>query len=277
MKSVKVIAGFGIFGFLLSFLTGLIAGRKFSHIIIDALIFLFVFAAIGALIYFFAAKIILSPAEGDSLSDSVSDQRQSSPSSSSQAVDILVEDEDLPEEENASQFFVGTNHQMLNDGDLSSSSPDTGSGAEYNQVSPQNVVEKKEVLDDVSKNNEVAFNSVSSSDGFVPMPLAETRKNISGTEAKTLSEVKQSESENESGSYDQGGGSEELGVLPDLEDIAGAPSAPGASLDQTSDEDSSSSWENSNKSGSSDASEVTEGKDAALMAKAISTLLAKED
>ncbi len=275
MKSVKVIAGFGIFGFLLSFLTGLIAGRKFSHIIIDALIFLFVFAAIGALIYFFAAKIILSPAEGDSLSDSVSDQHQSSPSSSSQAVDILVEDEDLPEEENASQFFVGTNHQMLNDGDLSSSSPDTDSGAEYNQVSPQNVVEKKEFLDDVSKNNEVAFNSVSSSDGFVPMPLAETRKNISGTEAKTLSEVKQSE--NESGSYDQGGGSEELGVLPDLEDIAGAPSAPGASLDQTSDEDSSSSWENSNKSGSSDASEVTEGKDAALMAKAISTLLAKED
>ena len=164
---------------------------------------------------------------------------------------------------------------MLNDGDLSSSSPDTDSGAEYNQVSPQNVVEKKEVLDDVSKANEVAFNSVSSSDGFVPMPLAETRKNISGTEAKTLSEVKQSE--NESGSYDQGGGSEELGVLPDLEDIAGAPSAPGASLDQTSDEDSSSSWENSNKSGSSDASEVTEGKDAALMAKAISTLLAKED
>lgn len=275
MKSVKVIAGFGIFGFLLSFLTGLIAGRKFSHIIIDALIFLFVFAAIGALIYFFAAKIILSPAEGDSLSDSVSDQHQSSPSSSSQAVDILVEDEDLPEEENASQFFVGTNHQMLNDGDLSSSSAATDSGAEYNQVSPQNVVEKKEVLDDVSKNNEVAFNSVSSSDGFVPMPLAETRKNISGTEAKTLSEVKQSE--NESGSYDQGGGSEELGVLPDLEDIAGAPSAPGASLDQTSDEDSSSSWENSNKSGSSDASEVTEGKDAALMAKAISTLLAKED
>ena len=58
MKSVKVIAGFGIFGFLLSFLTGLIAGRKFSHIIIDALIFLFVFAAIGALIYFFAAKIL---------------------------------------------------------------------------------------------------------------------------------------------------------------------------------------------------------------------------
>ena len=275
MKSVKVIAGFGIFGFLLSFLTGLIAGRKFSHIIIDALIFLFVFAAIGALIYFFAAKIILSPAEGDSLSDSVSDQRQSSPSSSSQAVDILVEDEDLPEEENASQFFVGTNHQMLNDGDLSSSSAATDSGAEYNQVSPQNVVEKKEVLDDVSKANEVAFNSVSSSDGFVPMPLAETRKNISGTEAKTLSEVKQSE--NESGSYDQGGGSEELGDLPDLEDIAGAPSAPGASLDQTSDEDSSSSWENSNKSGSSDASEVTEGKDAALMAKAISTLLAKED
>lgn len=275
MKSVKVIAGFGLFGFLLSFFTGLIAGRKFGHIIVDALIFLFVFAAIGALIYFFAGKIIFSNTDSDGLGDSVSEQRQSTPTSSNHAVDILVEDEDLPAEENASQFFVGTGHQMLNEGDLSSTQPHSSVAEENQQNITQGTSGATQNLSDVSGANKSALNTVSPSDGFVPMPLAETRMNISGTEAKTLSEVNQSEKESKN--YDQGGGSDELGVLPDLEDIAGAPSAPGAGFDQTSDEDSSSSWENSNKSGSSDASEVTEGKDAALMAKAISTLLAKED
>lgn len=264
MKSVKVIAGFGFSGFLLSFFTGLAAGRKLGHVMIDAFIFLLVFAAIGAVIYFFAGKIIFSSSDSDSLSEVASSDASEGSHSGSHSVDILVEDEDLPDEENPSQFYVGSGHQMLNQGDFSDK---TGTNSLHEETKNEQPAQNADFSEKLSS-------SQTQSGEFVPVLLGETSQNISGTEAKTYSEVQQTEQITDNS--DQEIGEQQLGVLPDLEDIAGAPSAHAAGLEQTGDEDSSSSWNNTNSS-ASDASEIAEGKDAALMAKAISTLLAKDD
>lgn len=284
MKNAKFITGFSIFGFLLSIISSFGSHRSFGAKIFLAV----VFAVIFALCAFFISFLYTNFLEGESNSGfgEPSGAVQSGASTASaHAVDITVQDEELPSEENENQFFVGSKHQMLNEGDMVSISENENKTAAVDKIKMENQNSSAQPVntpaanisdaDTVSQNNSVSNNA-----GFVPVSLTENADNFSSIESKSADEVKHEEKIASMNSMpvmesaDKNTG--ELDVLPDLEDISGI-KASGHSNESGMAEGSDFS-EEKNISGGSGASaeEVTQGKDAELMAKAISTLLAKE-
>ncbi len=276
MKNLKFILGFSIFGFALSFFFGLFSGAAFGRILLLAFIFALVFAVLGFAMQFLFQKVL-------NISDSYADsspvsENASRPYSTGQNVDITIEDQDFPEGSDDSQFFVGTNHQMLNEEDMKGSAKASSSaiegmpaleGSETDSF-PGDAPEGGDAArksEDSARQKILSANAESSS-GFVPISFSETASNITGTESKTAREVGGGNMESLSdGSIGEGSSAEELDTLPDLEDITSAAPRPSGADD---------SYIPSGQSSGRDASEITEGRDVSLMAKAISTLLAKE-
>lgn len=284
MKNAKFITGFSIFGFLLSIISSFGSHRSFGAKIFLAV----VFAAIFALCAFFILFLYTNFLEGESNSGfgEPSGAVQSGASTAStHAVDITVQDEELPSEENENQFFVGSKHQMLNEGDIVSISENENKTDAVDKIKMENQNSSAQPVntpaanisdaDTVSQNNSVSNNA-----GFVPVSLTENADNFSSIESKSSDEVKREEKLASMNSMpvmesaDKNTG--ELDVLPDLEDISGI-KASGHSNESGMAEGTDFSEENKISGGSgASAEEVTQGKDAELMAKAISTLLAKE-
>lgn len=299
MKNIKLIAGFSVFGFCLSFFFGLFSKSGFGRIILFAFIFALVFAVLAFALQFVFEKVLDLNGNEDFPSQGAS---QESSNSVGQNIDITVEDEEFPREEGEPQFFVGTNHQMLEESDMSSGIK--ASKAEANTKSEASKAEKpfltssgngipespradsaslqaKEKILSANASASASFTAESQpepalkkAEGFVPINLGETPKNISGTEARLIQEVNPASNDStreDSSSENRDSLDEELDTLPDLEEITS--SAPKITI-SSADEDSSS--EDGVSVSSKDISEVTEGKDVTLMAKAISTLLAKD-
>ena len=268
MKNLKFIIGFAIFGFLLSFFSGLFSGAGFGIVLLKALLFALIFGALSFGISIVFQKFLASDVSESVISENKTDSHPAK--KSEHAVDIVLENEDLPPEENIQPFLVGGQHQMLNQKDV----------ADANQASAAtsnaNLSKTEEELDSI-EGSIMDANKQANNGGFVPMPLAETASNISGTEAKTVSEVNSMQKNNmdasDSNTVSQtANDSEDLDTLPDLEDLPQQQVVP-ATVEDEMVEDSDFS---KNGVPSKDADEIAKGKDAALMAKAISTLLAKE-
>lgn len=269
MKNVKFIAGFSCFGFLLSFISGFASrGNNFGRIVIHAVIFAAVFAVLAVVIDLVFGKVL--DIEGDISYEAQSGENSGNSASapSSHAVDITVQDEDLPSEENAPQFFVGSGRNMLNPDDVKTVVTEPKSETNENAVSAANVVatETKTVGESADVNK-----------GFVPVTLGETPSNISSVEAKTQAEVDSSEQKRNSVSAMTSGdaGDGDLDSLPDLEDLTGYQQSNTPIMDEDSIAETSDSSDMGSVSTVS-AEEVTSGQDVELMAKAISTLLKKE-
>lgn len=279
MKNLKFILGFAGFGFVLSFISGLFSGSSFGLILVHAIIFAVVFAILGFGVSFLYDKFISTDSSEPSITENAPEQKVSG--KSNHAVDIVLQSEELPQDENSQQFFVGQPN-MLNSNDVSTSQAEvpsvtqTQAAPSSNSADDKTAIHSLESLDSleeqVSNNNTAAGNS-----GFVPMPLAETASNLSGTEAKTVAEVKNEERRNKNSLDEEiekksSDDSEDLDSLPDLEDLPQQQSVvPTTEEQMVEDSDFS-----KNGVPSKDADEIAKGKDAALMAKAISTLLSKE-
>ena len=307
LKNIKFAAGFSIFGFVLSFIFGLFSRPfVFFHTFLIALIFAVVFACLGMGLQILFDKVL----DFQSQEDGFAPQGAASVSSGApvgQNVNIVIEDEDIPQTEGESDFFVGTNHQMLNDEDVLSDEKKNGpedsvvekrreSAAAVEKASEpifkaQGLVQSADNIlttnlgaassDPASAMREKIASENSSSSGFVPISLGcETPKNISGTEARNINEVTSNSSSGQTSGTNSANNtaavqddSAELDVLPDMDEITSS----GQKKLSEDSEELPSDDEGFTPSGSSkDASEVTEGKDAALMAKAISTLLSQD-
>lgn len=305
MKNIKLIAGFSVFGFCLSFFFGLFSKSGFGRIILFAFIFALVFAVLAFALQFVFDKILDLNGNEDFSSQGAASE---SSSLAGQNIDITVEDEEFPAEEGEPQFFVGTNHQMLEESDMKNGSKlsaaeadaksavskagkplfsSSGNGdLEKQGADSASALAKEKILSanvSASSSYTAASNnpaekteepSAKKTEGFVPINLGETPKNISGTEARLIQEVNPAsyDSTREDSSLENRNSmDDELDTLPDLEEITS--SAPKITI-SSADEDSSS--DDGVSVSSKDVSEVTEGKDVTLMAKAISTLLAKD-
>lgn len=276
MKNIKFISGFSIFGFLLSIISSLGSHRAFGLKFLLALVFAIVFGACAFLISFLYANFL----EGES-SGAFAEAPSSGGSSGVHAVDITVQDEELPSEENESQFFVGAKHQMLNEEDLSSikeNPSDNSATIDKIKMENQNSSDAQPVTNSPASSVS-AKPSDSNNSGFVPVSLTENADNFSSIESKSVEEVKRDEkiaAMNSMPTMEASNNNGELDVLPDLEEISG-PQIPSASHEDGLAEGTEFS-ESKNISGGSGASaeEVTQGKDTELIAKAISTLLAKD-
>lgn len=278
MKNLKFIAGFSIFGFLLSIFSSLKnASRSFGGRFFIALCFALGFGILAAAIMFVTQKFVLAENTAD-ISDSgnSSEKNPRNSVSGSQPVDIVVQDEDLPSEDGGSQFYVGENHQMLNDEDLQDmkkdSEPQVAESSGSSELRQKKEAENiSETAAQIKKENSSSVNA-----GFVPLNFAENPSNISSVESKSVNDVKTSpESEDSSASGENN--SEALDVLPDLEALSEATPAAGSGSSGFSENSDFSENKNTVSASSGDSSpEKSSGQDAELMAKAISTLLSKD-
>ena len=264
MKNLKFIIGFSIFGFLISFVSGFASNSTFLKMLLNAFIFLFVFAFLGAAIVFLWDKFLSTEFQN---AEYVTSKNDNSSKTAGQTVDITIQDEALQNDDNASQFFVGSNHQMLTKEDVAekvknnnvaSDSPEKVDswGADIKTVS----VDKKQDVSDANNS------------GFVPVALAENPANISSSEAKSGLEYQNIDN---SSKNNESSGSVELDVLPDLQELQNI-----QEMTSSKDVQEAPSVESTGfvvedaKKAVSEAN--ADSKDAALMAKAISTLLSKE-
>ena len=108
MKNLKFIAGFSIFGFLLSIFSSLKnASRSFGGRFFIALCFALGFGILAAAIMFVTQKFVLAENTAD-ISDSgnSSEKNQHNYVSGSQPEVSVVEDDELPAEEGGAQFYL---------------------------------------------------------------------------------------------------------------------------------------------------------------------------
>ena len=263
MKNVKFIAGFSIFGFLLSLISGLIshsspAGVIFLHALIFALVFAFL--AVGLQFVFEKVLDIDCQADQSAGTEAVS---ASGTGSEKHSVDFYVEDEELSDDDNDAQFFVGNNHQMLYEDDVSPENKN-----------PSAEQEGSSLQEEIARQN-------GDSAGFVPVSFVEKPDTLSGTEAKSMNEIKSNEKKSEmSDGFEASPASDDnepLDILPDLESISTS-GISSVSVSENSEPDADGAFNPSGHSGQEkSADEIAEGQDAAVMAKAISTLLAKDN
>jgi len=263
MKGAKFIGFFAGCGFLLSFLFGLFSHTSFLSVILKALLFAVVFGILGLLINILFEKFLAeegsefsSDGMGLGTTGTVSDgdikTSDTKASSKGHFVDITIQDEDLEQSEGDNHFVVGDKHQMLTDADMRSHD-----SAQHSQ----------------NDNKQ----------GFVPLKNFENLKNLSGKEAVSPDETESVDSVKAGGLEDSNdvmsiGSSnsmDTIDTLPDMNHLdfaSGDDSSDDEEIDTGTDSEFVSSA-NTRRNGDN----VPEVKDAALIAKAISSVLSNED
>ncbi len=257
MRGAKYIGLFAGCGFILSFVSGLFSHSSILSVLLKALIFAVIFGLLGLGISFIYSKFLSDGTDGDYQSD-YSAGSSSVPAGGSALgnnVDITIQDEELAPSESDNHFVVGDNHQMLNDSD---------------------------VRDTANTGSETS----SSSQGFVPLRNFETVKNFSGKEAVIPAEavaaapVEQASTPEPAvrapspsfGSSNEDGG---IDTLPDMENFVFSEGS-----DSDSDDDSGPGTDSefvSSVGARKKHDGPAEVQDAALMAKAISSVLSDEN
>lgn len=256
MRGTKFIGVFAACGFILSFFAGLFSHSSILSVLLKALIFAVVFGLLGFGISVIFSKFLSDGNTGDFQGEYAGETSSVGAANPSlgQHVDITIQDEDLKPSESDNHFVVGDNHQMLNDSDVKNS--------ERN-----------------------ATGSQTSEEGFVPLRNFETVKNFSGKEAVIPSEAIASNEKQESSteapapaaapssnvSFNDEGG---IDTLPDMENFVFSESS-GSASDDDSDTGSDSDFVSMGSSKKNNG--PAEVQDAALMAKAISSVLSDEN
>ena len=270
MRGLKSSGLFAACGFILSFIAGLFSHTSILSVLLKALIFAVVFAALGFIISFVFQKFLSDGTGGEFQGDYTSDNNSAAAQTPvlGQHVDITIQDEELQKSESDNHFVVGESRQMLNDSDVRS-------GPAFGQMSGQTAAKNE--------------SSSSTSSGFVPLRNFETVTNVSGTEAQSpviKAEAQNSGAENASApeasnfasasAAASSADSEGLDTLPDMEGFSfGEDSS--SSNDDDGDVPSSGGDSEFVSASSSRKQEEPEVKDAALMAKAISSVLSDEN
>ena len=238
VKQVRFIAGFALAGFLISFFFGFFSRGGIGRILLYAFIFAAVFALVGFAVRFIGTTFLNIDGGTDGADVH---------GTTGNNVDIVVQDEDLPTEEGSPEFDVGGNRQMLNKEDYSDGEKENRAAASSGES-----IDTIHAADGGASSDD---RTEQSDDGFVPVGLHESAGTLSGKEAGVDSD--------DGFSFKD----DTLDDLPDIEDLT--PS--GEIVEDTAFSAASDKTKKSDK-----ASKYSE-KDTTLMAKAISTALAKDN
>jgi len=252
MRGTKFIGVFAACGFILSFFAGLFSHSSILSVLLKALISAVVFGLLGFGISVIYNKFLSDGNTGDFQGEYTVESASANGAAPAvgQHVDITIQDEELRPSESENHFVVGDNHQMLNESDVRNPS-----------------------------------STETDNTGFVPLRNFETVKNVSGTEAVIPSEAIAAKSEpvsatvnaNQSSvvSFPNIGNDGGIDTLPDMENFVFSDSS---SSDSDNVVDSGSDTEFVTSSSSHKKSDApAEVQDAALMAKAISSVLSDEN
>ena len=252
MKNIKSIAICAASGFILSLICGFFSKSGFGRIFLVALIFAIVFGILGfAISFLFERFLAVETVSTESSEGGTADIVTGAPVQNKnlgQHVDIVIKDEELEQSGNPNHYDVGENHQMLNESDYNGETKDKA------QDETETIVPKNE---------------------FVPIRNLETVTNFSGNESET---PKEAEERREAIVKQEEAKGSELDVLPDMSELKVAAGGE-SSEDNTvviSDSEEANFVHNATNYKSSDIADG-EIKDASLMAKAISSILAEEE
>ena len=249
MKNIKSIAICAASGFILSLICGFFSKAGFGHIILLALIFGIIFGILGFGIsivfdrFLDVEAVAVEQADGSGSEGFVPSSERKSLGNN---VDIVIQDEPLEQTGNPNHYDVGENHQMLNESDYNS-------GKTQSEGAQEVIVPKDE---------------------FVPIRNVETVTNFSGNESETPKEAETRREAIEKLEEEKGA---ELDTLPDMSElkVASGQDDQDENVITVSDSDEAQFVHNATNYKSSDVS-GGEIKDASLMAKAISSILAEE-
>ena len=248
MKNIKFVAICAACGFVLSLVCGFFSHSSFGRILLIALIFGIIFGGISFGISIVYDKFLDIDGYSD-MSASTQTDSTSGNKTLGQHVDLIIQEEELEQSGNQNHYDVGENHQMLNESDYKKG-------------------EKADVL------NEDGSPHIEEKNEFVPIRNLETVTNFSSSESMT---PKESDERREIIAEQNAKKGEDLDVLPDMSDlkIASDSSSPDTETVVFSDSEEENFVHSATnyKSSESSAGEI---KDASLMAKAISSILAEE-
>lgn len=244
MLNTKLTSISACIGFVLSFIFGLFSKSPFYKILLTAIIFAVVFAALSFVINLIYEKLL-------KVEDSSEDQPKAEDfinnGTVGQNVNIVISDAELEQSASHNHFDVGDNHQMLNESDFA----------------------KK----DKKESDEI---DVISDNGFVPVRKAETVNNFSGTEAVNPGDTKSNSAKEAENIMSD----DSLDVLPDMEGFKVSNDSGSGNQNGNSDDDliniDDDSFVSSATSYKQSDVNPAENIDTSLMAKAISSVLAAE-
>lgn len=279
MNKAKFIAFFTVFGFLFSLVIGLFSsGVTVGWAFLRALLFGILFLGIGFVLSILYENFFKT----DSFDENIN--VQNSESGLGQHIDLVTPDEPLQMDAEASKFYVGNKHQMLNTEDYYGNPEDKNIESEEELDSKEELVPKEKtaheiiaeqnaqaisqnsVQQDFSKSESKSKAGSDSQGGFIPVALHENAQNFSSVEASSKSEYLKEKSSNANNSED----SSELDALPDLDELQ---DISGVSAEENLSENST--FEPSGKSSSAD--DIVQGNDVSLIAKALSTVLKRSE
>ncbi len=268
MGDPKRLFGFAAIGFGLSFLFGLFSGVGFLHILLRALIFAVIFAGISILISILDEKFLSVPQDLG-----MSDSDTSRPASAVGGnVNITIDDDALPEDDQGPKFTVSENRPSLGVQELRKApvSPSPESQPITQSVNVATTVQK--VAEEPSAPS--AVESVSEPVSEIPKQESEPEKAAPSFQPVNLAEDKiVSPLRNEAAQSEIS----ELSELPDIGNITGDSPKPGGTSEVISDSEFASEGEPVAPAKSfADGSSIST-QNASVMAQAIRTILAKEN
>ena len=248
MKGIKLLVISASSGFILSFLFGLFSHTSIISVLLKAILFAVIFGILGFLINLAVNKFLIDDLQNSSdLTNSDSTENEvvsGNESKTGQMVDITIQDEELEKGESDNHFVVGNAHSMLKDSDI----------------------DKSELSDQTEKNKN---QMEAEKQGFVPLTNFENVKNVSEKEAVSPESIPSSSVSRTNFN------SENIDTLPDIGDLA-------FENETESDSESENYDEPENNSdyvplGNKKSESSHEVKDAALIAKAISSVLSGDN
>ena len=272
MNNPKAVIVSAVCGFVLSFLAGLISHVTFGMILIRAALFAAVFVAVSVLVSYLY-KHFLADDDVDNLNQPSTHEKTAGPKPGS-VVDITIDDAEIPQDENGPQFFVGKNHDMLRSGDFETVQKHMPAPKEKEPVREEGVPVKNGT-DSRSFENLSDTENSSVKTGFVPVTLGTPITNVSDSDSS-----EKNDSVIAKDSVDtMDAPVEDLDELPDISELISDSNETIPDEDKViSDSDFALHGEKTSQTSPSvNTGKPAETKDAAVMAQAIRTILAKDE
>lgn len=126
MQNIKFMSVSAGIGFVLSLFCGLFSHSSFGRVFLIAILFALIFAILSILIQLLFNKFLNVDAVGDDVGYSISASISGGNKGSvNHKVDITINEADLPQTGNNNHYEVGDNRQMLNDDDIKKSTAES--------------------------------------------------------------------------------------------------------------------------------------------------------
>lgn len=271
MRNLKKVIAPAVAGFVLSFLISLVATKgNFGHALLRGLLFAVLFAAVFFLVDFIFNKFL------DGSDSSVAPSKKNE-SGLGDRIDITLSDEELSDDGDDLKFFVGQNKVGLNQG-----------GSDISKASG---AAKEDLSNRGSGNGAERSSSISSLDENVPAPSVEkadhsgetvssTRESSSGSSFRPVPLGTPEKVDSAPAAEAEGSKVSDVDSLPDISDFdsdLGSDESISDSSEGTLDDTDFSGPNKSLYSRKKPGDEVSSGHDAATLAKAIQTILKREE